>query len=89
MKIVLNKRFGSFGLCNVAEDILGVNSYDVERTDKRLIELIEEKGADLVQGSMSKLKIVEVPDEATDWELNDYDGIETITYVVDGKLHHV
>ena len=27
-------------------------------------------------------------DEATDWEMDDYDGIETITYVVDGKLYH-
>jgi redox-sensitive bicupin YhaK (pirin superfamily) len=35
-----------------------------------------------------RLRLVEIPDTMTDWEKNDYDGIETITYVVDGKIYH-
>lgn len=28
-----------------------------------------------------------VPDEATDWNLMEYDGMEWVIYVLDGKLH--
>jgi hypothetical protein len=31
---------------------------------------------------------VAIPDEATDWELDEYDGFERVTYVVGGKLYH-
>lgn len=90
MKLVVNKCFGGFSLSNEAAKELGVNDvYSIiNRCDERLIKMVEEN-ADKVSGSSSKLRVVEIPDEATDWELNDYDGRETITYVVDGRLHHV
>ena len=28
-------------------------------------------------------------DEATDWQLQEYDGIESIIYVVNGKINHL
>lgn len=35
-----------------------------------------------------RLEVVEIPEEATDWEIDEYDGQESITYVVDGKIYH-
>lgn len=55
---------------------------------KKLIEAVEKFG-DAVNGSHSDLIIVDIPDEATDWQLQDYDGIESIIYVVDGKINHL
>lgn len=37
----------------------------------------------------SLLEIVEIPDDATDWILTEYDGAETLYYVVDGKIRAV
>jgi nitroreductase len=34
------------------------------------------------------LEVVEIPDTATDWEIDEYDGWESVVYVVNGKLHH-
>ena len=46
-------------------------------------------GAQFVQGKYAKLKVVEVPESATDFTLDEYDGWERIIYVVDGKLNFV
>lgn len=42
-----------------------------------------------VDRSSSCIEIVEIPDNATDWRLIDYDGVETLYYVVDGKIKAV
>lgn len=87
MKIVINKCYGGFGISEAGLRLLNLKNYwDVERTDERLIELVE-SGVD-VNGFCAELEVVEIPDEATDWELDEYDGLESITYVVDGKLYH-
>lgn len=88
MKIVVNKCFGGASLSNEAAKKLNMDKYRFFRTDSKLIKMVEED-SEAVSGSSAKLRVVEVPDEATDWELNEYDGIESITYVVDGKIHHV
>lgn len=49
---------------------------DLERTDKTLIEVVEELGAE-ANGWAAKLKIVEIPDDV-DWYIHDYDGLESI-----------
>lgn len=51
----------------------------LERTDEDLIAVIEELGAD-VNGSFGNIRIVEIPDDV-DWEIDDYDGMETIEEV--------
>lgn len=90
MKIVVNKCFGGFNVSDEAARELGLSDgyHIVSRVDDRLIKMVEED-ADKTSGESAKLRVVEVPDNATDWELNDYDGRETITYVVDGRLYHV
>ena len=38
-------------------------------------------------GFCANLRIVEIPDDYTDYYINEYDGAETLIYVKDGKLH--
>ena len=87
MKIVVNRCFGGFSLSDLAVKLLGLkNNYDeVKRTDERLISLIE-SGVE-VSGQFADLRIKTIPNTTTDWEIDNYDGMETIIYVVDGKLH--
>lgn len=50
------------------------------RTDPKLIMLIEEKGSDWVSDRHANLKIVEIPDDV-DWQIEEYDGMEWIAEV--------
>lgn len=89
MKVVLNKCYGGFSLSTEADKILNLTRrYDTDRTDERLIALIEKHGSKWVSGTYAHLAIVDIPDRCTDWEINEYDGYEDVTYVVDGKLYH-
>lgn len=50
---------------------------DIERADTDLVKVVETLGEEKSSGSLSKLRIVEIPD-GVDWELDEYDGIESI-----------
>lgn len=84
MKIVVNRCFGGFCLSKKAYEFLGLEwdgygfkyNDDKSRTDEKLIECIETLG-DKANGQYSQLEVVEIPDDV-DWEIDDYDGIETI-----------
>ena len=87
MKIIINKCYGGYGLSNKALNSLGIEyEGDIERTDPRLVEIVE-ADAEKASGKFAKLKVVEIPDEATDYSVDEYDGFESVIYVVDGKLH--
>lgn len=90
MKIVINRCFGVFSLSAAAVKACGANSAHDEdqRTNPILIEMVE-RDAEAANGWCAKLEVVEIPDNASDWELDKYDGVESVTYVVDGKIHHV
>ena len=91
MKIVINDCFGGFSLSQYAADALGLNTRypsNEIRTDPRLINLIEQPGVDLVSGNCAELRVVDIPDEATDWRIMEYDGSEDVIYVLDGKIHY-
>lgn len=94
MKIVINKCYGGFGVSKAIYDKLGLkwdgygyldnssfgikdNNYNAYRSDEKLIKAIEKIGAKKSSGEMAELRIVTIPDDV-DWELNEYDGIETI-----------
>ena len=87
MKIVINKCYGGYSLSEEALATLGVQ-YDDEvwRTDARLVKIVE-ADPEAASGRVAKLKVVEIPDEATDYSVEEYDGFESVIYVVDGKLH--
>ena len=91
MVFVLNKCFGGWSLSDWAAEQLGVednypmfDEFDVNELAKLIKEYVSEK----VSGRTAKLKVVEVPDICTDYEIDEYDGIERVTYVVDGKIYH-
>ncbi len=88
MKIVINKCYGGFGISDEYEKKLGVDSWDMRdlRTDERLVDAVE-KDPEGVSDTYAALRVVEIPDEATDYYIDEYDGMESIIYVVDGKLH--
>ena len=82
MKLVINGDFGGFGYGVTSELKALVKKYEDERTAPELIALVEECPDDC-----GDLEVVEIPDEATDYLINEYDGSETVYYVVDGKIH--
>lgn len=93
MKIILNKCFGGFGLSDEAYELMGfeLDSYynpDDVRKDPRLIACIEALGSERCSGFCAELQVVEIPDNFTDYEIDDYDGWERLTYVIDGKIYH-
>lgn len=89
MKIVINKCFGGFGLSEKARKILGIDNsfdeYQIDRNDPKLIEVVETLG-DEANGRCARLRVVNIPDDATDWELDEYDGAEEVLFVVNGKI---
>ena len=89
MKIVINKCFGGFGLSEKAREILGIDNsfdeYQIDRNDPKLIEVVETLG-DEANGNYARLRVVNIPDDATDWEIDEYDGAEKVLFVVNGKI---
>ena len=91
MKIVLNKCYGGFGLSPAArrmyEKTEHRKSHNMEeyRTDPALVEIVETLGS-MANDDFSKLKIFDMPESTTDYMIYDYDGLEILFYVVDGKL---
>lgn len=83
MKIVLNVDFGGYGL-GVAEEFEElVDLHQEDRTHPELVEFVETHPK-----QCGDLAVVEIPDDATDWEIDEYDGWERLTYVVNGKIYH-
>ena len=88
MKLVINSCYGGFGLSEAAIEMLGRDDvYDIERDDHDLICVVETLGSEAGK-YYSDLEIVEIPDTATDWEIDEYDGWESVTYVLGGKIYH-
>ena len=87
MKLVINGCYGGFGVKDEIVERLGLGSRDSEetRTNAELIAMIE-AGED-VNDRCANLVVVELPDDCTDYYIDEYDGLESVIYVVDGKLH--
>jgi len=51
--------------------------FDDDRSNKELIETVEELGCKVSSGSCAELKIVEIPDDV-EYTIDEYDGIESI-----------
>ena len=90
MKIVINACYGGFSLSPAAMKACGANSaYDEDqRFNPALIEMVE-KNPGMANGRCAELQVVEIPDSTTDYEIEEYDGLETVLYVVDGKIHRI
>ena len=83
MKIVINANFGGYG-CDVSEQYVAlVDRYEGDRTNPELVAFVENHPDDC-----GDLAVMTIPDNATDWGIQDYDGNEDLIYVVDGKIHY-
>ena len=83
MKIVINANFGGYG-CDVSEQYVDlVDRYEGDRTNPELVAFVENHLDDC-----GDLAVMTIPDNATDWDIQDYDGNEDLIYVVDGKIHY-
>ena len=84
MKLVLNKDYGGFGhgVADKYEDWVRDIEFESERTDPKLVEFVETH-----PNECGDLVIVEIPDESTDYYIDENDGFESVVYVVDGKLY--
>lgn len=82
MKIVINGDFGGFGYEVDLRYENMVRSHNNDRTDPELIQFVENN-----PHLCGDLKVVTIPDSATDWEIHEYDGLESVIYVEDGKIY--
>lgn len=88
MRIVVNKCYGGFHLPEEFCTAYGFDRYDeIDRTDTNLANFVQANGG-MVRDSLACLQITEIPDEVSDWEISEYDGYESVIYVLDGKIHH-
>lgn len=86
MKVIINDCYGGFG---VKENIvlgLGYGKYDTYsgklRTDERLISMLE--NGENVGDEYSNLVVATLPDGVSDWWVDEYDGLESLYYIIDG-----
>jgi len=90
MKIAINKCFGGFGVPDQVAAQMPKDLQAWDRSDPRLITALEDYLQKFGDGSLkdeySDVGIVEIPDEATDWMIIDYDGLESVIYVLWGKI---
>ena len=87
MKLVINSCYGGFGLSDKGLQMLGIeDEYDLERNDPKLVEVVETLGKE-ANSEFAELEVVELPEDTTDYSIMEYDGLETVVYVVNGKLH--
>lgn len=86
-RIVLNRCYGGFSLSDWAVKMLGLSSPydDIARDNKTLVAMVELYPTETA-GRCAQLEVVKIPVRATDWQIFEYDGMETLVVVVDGKI---
>lgn len=88
MKMVINQDYGVFHINPAVAEELNIDPWDTDaRYNPRLIEAVEKLGTERASGYCGCLKVVELPDNTTDHYIEEYDGLEIVYYVVDGKIY--
>lgn len=67
-----------------AKTLVVSSEYEIPRTDPWLVRLVEQ-----FPKENPDLRVLEIPDEATDHCVIDHDGFEEVIFVVDGKLKRI
>jgi hypothetical protein len=100
MKMVINVNYGGYGVPEEFMNLLGIDEDDCYgeefRADPRFVEWVEKKRAEYkpdpddpwAEGEYD-LAVVEIPNEATDYEIEENDGYESVIAVVNGKIIHI
>ena len=78
MKFVINKCFGGYGFSQDFLDKYGEELAVLKRNNPKLVSAVEEFGEDKASDYYADLRIVEIPDDYTDYYINEYDGAETL-----------
>ena len=81
MKIVINGTYGGYGYGVAKKFKELVRRCEDNRTAPELVEFVENHPTEC-----GDLMVVEIPDTATDYYINEYDGSESVLFVVDGKI---
>jgi hypothetical protein len=101
MKIAINTVYGGYVLpkeffeAHPDKDRLDYNCGHRDtiartRTDPDVISFIESYGPDgYNDNDGTHIKIVDIPDDTSDWKVYEDDGAEWFIYVQDGKIHEV
>lgn len=81
-KIVINTKYGGFGLSEKAKEYLGYGFKDyindkIRRDDPKLVECVENLGQEAAD-SYCHLAIIEIPFDV-DWVIEEYDGLEWVS----------
>lgn len=88
MKLVINTCYGGFDVPKEYLKDFGVSSWRIKRNDPKLVSLAKKLIAEGKNSfGFTCLDVVDIPDEATDYMINEHDGMESIIYVLDGKLY--
>ena len=94
MEILINRCYGGFGVSdfglaklrenNIMDDVYG---YAI-RTNSEFIKLFGRYGDKLFDED-SDVELEILPDDITDYDIQEYDGYETVIYVLDGKINYL
>jgi len=82
MKVVINKRYGGFGLSKAGMEFMGLewdgygHCSELSRQNPKLIECVEKLGSK-ANGGFADLTIVEIPD-GVEYTVEEHDGMEWI-----------
>ena len=88
MKVLFNNCYGGFKFSKAFLEIYPeIKGEEYSRTSPELIKMVEDFGLEQASSNFSALAIALVPDEATDWWIDEYDGYESVYYVLNGKRH--
>ena len=103
MQMILNSCYGGFGIAGPLKEWedqknAGLDPdadwekwYDLRddenRTNPEAIAILEEYGTKACSGPYARLKVVAIPDTVTDWQIDEYDGFESVLYVDGGKIY--
>lgn len=105
MKVVYNPTFGRFEWPQEIIDIFHIGAFSCSkenRTNPKIIAALEKILKPFLEKEKSaifyrswdtpgdpELRILEIPDDCSDWMIDEYDGAETIYFVKEGKLYFV
>ena len=90
-KIIVSTEEYDCGVQPVALAYFDIGNDKHDRTDERLINLVEnpdKASSDMERCYIQDLAVVTIPDEATDWDVLPWNNFEAIVYVVNGKLNY-
>ena len=83
MYYVINSAYGGYEVPAEVCAMLGCDIFDEEvRSNFQFVRWVMEHPE-------GDLEVVEIPEYATDWELDEYDGFESVIAVVNGKIVHL